>query len=220
MKLLVLGLALSLISIAASAQSTAPAKPQAPVEASRSEDSSNGKSQLNREGKSVVLTAQPIGIGPTTIISQGLSAGFFIDRDSLIQVDFTANADDDFEGAWWSTKVRNLSVTWKQFVGNSFYFKGGLEQRWVHETYDFSSSSQYDFKGNSTNLRVALGNQWQFKGFTLGCDWFGLSQPIRHKVTSSSYTSTSNQEDIARYSKDYLEDMTFTAVHFYLGMAF
>lgn len=181
---------------------------------------SSGKSASHREGKSVVLTAQPIGIGPTTLISQGLSAGFFIDRDSLIQVDFTTNADDDYEGLWWNTKIRNLSVTWKQFLGNSFYFKGGLEQRWAEESYDYSSSSKYEFKGNSTNLRAAIGNQWQFSGFTLGCDWFGLSQPIRHKVTSSSYSSASNQDQVERYSKDYLEDTTFTFVHFYIGMAF
>lgn len=196
----------------------------APTEYTRE---SRGTSATNREGKSFMLVAQPIGLGPITFINQGLGAGLYLNPDSILQLEFKGNSDNDYEGDNYDTKIRSLGVNWKQFLGNSFYLKGGIEHRWVTASSDYRGSFgttgwAWGFKGQSTSAAIAIGNQWQFSGFTLGCDWFGVQQPLIH-TRSNEYAIDNDdyaQRRLNEESENYLEDTTYSFVHFYLGMSF
>lgn len=228
MKLFALGLLNVLFfTTVASAQAPAPAPASQPAPAAAPSSSGgsqfDGTSSRNREGKRVMLTAQPVGFGPSVITTQGLTAGFFLNPDSIIQLDFVGNNDIEYndETDW---KVRALSVSLKQFIGNSFYVKPGIEHRWVREDYSNPGSNEFwGYKGNMTGVSFSIGNQWQINNFTLGCDWFGFTQSFLHERTES-YTRGSNlgssQAELEEEADDSLKGMTFKLAHFYLGISF
>lgn len=232
MKFLALGLLNVLFATSVASAQTQPVTPNAAPatqtppapEASRPfEPKRRGSSAETRAEKSFMITAQPIGFGPSVILTQGLSAGFFVDPDSIIQVDFIGNNDEEYnDNNDW--KVRALSVSLKQFIGNSFYVKPGIEHRWVREDYhDEGANKFWGYKGNMTGISFSVGNQWQINNFTLGCDWFGFTQSFLHDRTEE-YTRGSNlgasQADLEDESDDSLKGMTFKFVHFYLGVSF
>jgi hypothetical protein len=213
-------------TVAPQSTPTAPATAPAAPARSYDDDGPSGKSARNREGKSVLLTATPIGLGPVTLVSQGLSAGLYVNPDAIVQLDFLANADDDYDGSNYDTKIRSLGLFFKQFLGNSFYIKPGFEYRWIHHSYNYSglNSESWGFKANTLGVSLAIGNQWQFRGFTMGCDWFGVSQTFTRDTTEEYYvnapSSTYAQRQLEEDKDDYIDRVNFKFVHFYLGASF
>jgi hypothetical protein len=68
----------------------------------------------------------------------------------------------------------------------------------------------------------AIGNQWQFENFLIGCDWIGLNVPVsesisKDKVVSNySYDITSHNSDRDRLFKN----TTGSLLSFYIGASF
>lgn len=226
--LAVLGFLFTLNTASAQTETTTPPPAQSPAPTApvRTRDSSIGErstSQSNREDKEFVFTAQPLGFGPSAIVTQGVSAGFLLNPDAILQVDFIGNNDEEYNDET-DLKVRSLSVSYKQFLGNSFYVKPGIEHRWVREDYhDDGANEFWGYKGTMTGVQFAVGNQWQIKNFTIGCDWFGFTQSFLHSRTDE-YTRGANlgssQSDLDDEAEDSLEGLTFKFAHFYLGVAF
>ncbi|RYZ77100.1 MAG: hypothetical protein EOP05_02980 [Proteobacteria bacterium] len=231
MKRFVLGLSVLFAAMTVNAQTPQtpppqPTKPAAPAARYSDEGtSSNGSSAQNRVGKSFTITGQPIGITTTALLISGVNLGFSLAPNTLIWVDLLGNLNDNFESDY-KTKVFSLGVSLKQFLGNSFYLKGGLEHRTVSRDYDsfFSGSfdEQWGYKGSSTGVSFGLGNQWQIGHFTIGCDWIGVILPISHtrKDEYVSVAQSGSSADLQEDSDEALKDTRVNLLHFYLGASF
>lgn len=199
---------------------------------------SNGSSEENRDGKEIMLVAQPVGFGPVAGTASGLAIGFFASANSIFLIDatygrssgelinFSWNGDHtDFVGS-------SVGIHFKQFLANSFYMRVGLDQRHVEYSTSHSKSSwfgiteapyAYSFTGDSTAGSLAIGNQWQFRGFTLGCDWFGVSTPLASTVSNEKFSgavSSSSDIRVENSRKQFVTESSIQAVRFYLGASF
>ena len=104
----------------------------------------------------------------------------------------------------YSREAALLSARAKWFLGNSFYLTGGAGYRdnTVSERnveYDdanrVSIPSVRAHTQEAITAELGIGNQWQFSGFTIGCDWVGLSQPVA--TLSSEVTVDGEPESIS-----------------------
>ncbi|MBX2995101.1 MAG: hypothetical protein KF681_09770 [Bdellovibrionaceae bacterium] len=191
-----------------------------------------GRSEQNRADKKFQVTAQIVGLGPSIISSSGLQGSMFLDPNSQIMIEATSGSGrpllNGLFGSDYEYRASSFGVHYKRFVANSFYWRGGVDYRTSSVDYKYTSwvgnpDSTYKFSGNSVALNFQIGNQWQFDGFTLGCDWVGYSMPIASNVTSEEVNST----DEAYYRRrmkddqdDFLKNGHFNLVRFYLGASF
>lgn len=183
-----------------------------------------GYSERNRQDKNIMLLAQPLGFGPTALFSQGLTLGIFLDPNTIINIELK-KGDDLFFMSWldrYDIKENSLGVNFKKFVNTSFYVKAGAEYRKIDYTYNYNSSTTdtNQFKGSALAATFALGNQWQWGGFTLGCDWFGLNVPVTSNIESESSAVSSSIIKLNDEEDKYLKQTSITLVNLYLGASF
>jgi hypothetical protein len=73
-------------------------------------------------------------------------------------------------------------------------------------------------------VSLNIGNQWQFKNFTLGCDWVGVTLPLSKKYSNESVATTGNLATEQQENEDAKEDLTertqINLLRFYLGASF
>lgn len=198
-----------------------------------------GLSEENREGKDIMVVVQPVGYGPVAGTSSGLAIGFFATANSIFLIDATYGRSSgeliDFGSLYGDhTDVvgSSVGIHFKQFLGNSFYMRVGLDQR--HVEYSTSQSGSYWFggkettytsryTGDSTAGNIAIGNQWQFSGFTIGCDWFGIITPLVSTISTEKFTGTASPSGNSRVEnsrKQFVTGSSIQAVRFYLGASF
>ncbi len=185
----------------------------------------------NRKNKTHLLTAQPIGFGPSRGYDTfAVTAGLYIDSDSLITLDFTKGRANIRFFSNEDITTSSVGISYKHFTSNSFYFKAGADYR----TVDYKSDStciifcgpsiEQKFKGESLAASLSIGNQWQFENFTLGCDWVGYSLPLYSNVHDVVVTGTASASDTIQFKDDqdfFTKDPAFTTfVRFYLGASF
>ncbi len=180
-----------------------------------------------RKNKSFQIVGQPAGLGPLTAYTTGLGFGVFLDSDSLIDMTYHHNISKNLAGSEYRVQIENFGTHYKKFMKNSFYFKTGLDYRRV--TYEYNSNfgdgsleENTQFKATALNASFALGNQWQWDTFTLGCDWVGAYVPLSTS-TSNEYTAGSFSRNVRRLSDDerrYVNELTLYFAHFYLGVSF
>jgi hypothetical protein len=198
------------------------------------EEISSGSSSSadNRKNKSHLLTAQPVGFGPSRGYDTfAATYGQYIDSDSLITFDFTKGRANI---TWFSDEnitTSSIGISYKHFTSNSFYFKAGADYRTVDylvrdyfTVFSSTTNTEQKFKGESLVASLSIGNQWQFESFTLGCDWVGYSVPLYSKVHDVVVLGTPTTSEISRFNDDqdyYTKDSAFsTLVRFYLGASF
>jgi hypothetical protein len=188
-------------------------------------------SAFNRLQKNFSINYMAFGFGPNPAGSVGLNFGFFLDRNSLIDFEYTAGRPLNYVNWKYSeydVNARSYGVHYKLFTGNSFYVRGGVDYRMVdylYKTRDFSTSienSRSAFKGSSLNATFLIGNQWQWENFTLGCDWIGLTVPLSTQIDSESFTTTSTYtSSTLKDDQDYyLKRQVTMGLRFYLGATF
>lgn len=187
-------------------------------------------SAFHRMNKSFSLNYIALGVGPSVSGSIGIDFGFYLDRNSLIDLEyingrplyysFLLNSDYD-------VKTNSFGIHYKQFMGNSFYFRVGGDYRTVDYSYvarDFFSNAVVTrdaFKGSSLTATFLIGNQWQWENFTLGCDWIGIAVPLTNQLDSESSTGSSPNYAYLHDDEDlYLKKSTSTSLRFYLGASF
>lgn len=189
-----------------------------------------GSSEYNRMNQSMNIGAQVIGVGPSSEATQGLYAAFQLDRNSLVLIEGTRS--DRERGLFdpTSIKTRSLGVHYKQFLGNSFYVRGGIDWREAEYRDVYNSSyglSEFDyqisFRGTSTAVSVSIGNQWTYRNFILGCDWIGGVQPLSHSFSEdrvSGSVSSWRQDDYEVEKKRLVSGFVTQGLRLYLGLAF
>jgi hypothetical protein len=195
----------------------------------------SGSSENHRMGKTYIFNGQVLGFGPNLISSQGLSAGYFLNRNMVVFIDATyGKAEDDGKFLSWDSgdfniKGASVGVHFKHYVGNSFYYRAGIDYRTMDFQYDyvssFSPSSNYSrgFKGKSVGATFGIGNQWQFENFNLGCDWVGVTIPISKSISDEYVTAggpSYNLTDLADDEDDYVRKTSLNLLRFYLGASF
>jgi hypothetical protein len=192
-------------------------------------------SENNRMNKTYIFDAQLLGSGPNVISSQGLSAGYFLNRNMIVSIEATTGTRDNdsflFSTSSDSYNIRgnSVGVHFKHFVGNSFYYRTGIDYRSLKYKYDYTSSFSpannvhRSFDGKSFGVTFAIGNQWQFENFNIGCDWIGFTVPLSKSISNESVTSPSatyDNEQLADDEKTYIKNTSATLLRFYLGATF
>ncbi len=186
-----------------------------------------GSSEYNRMDKSIMLTGQVAGAAVAPVPSFGANFGVFLDRSTILQVEGTMGSTNlSFADVDAYTGGANL----KFFTGNSFYFKGGATYRHV-SVYNFACSTcEANYKSDlgsvdSVAIEAAIGNQWQWSHFTVGCDWVGLMLPISTAQVENNYKddpklSAEAKEDIDRGWKLIGAANSISLLRLYIGASF
>jgi hypothetical protein len=189
-------------------------------------------SEHHRMNKSYIFDAQVLGFGPNYMSSQGLSAGYFLNRNMIVSIEGTFGKSDNDSSLFSSSsdtydiKGRSVGVHFKHFVGNSFYYRAGLDYRTVDYKYSYTStvSSTYDerlsFKGKSFAVTFNIGNQWQFENFNIGCDWVGITLPVSHSISDEVQVSNYTSNRLKGAEDDYAKKSMLNLLRFYLGATF
>lgn len=187
-------------------------------------------SEYNRMNKQYLLSLQAFGINPTGMAGGGLTAGMYLDRNSILFAEVTNNANQStFFGSDYNIKGTSVGVHYKRFVGNSFYVRAGADYRTVDYKYKYSSfvSSNFDsessFIGESLAASLVIGNQWQWENFTLGCDWIGVTAPFSSKIKEDRFGGATDSYDRSRQERDkkhFVTDTIAQGLRLYLGASF
>lgn len=139
-------------------------------------------SKFHRLNKSMLITIQVVGIGPSPGYAQsGATIGKYLTADSLMTIEFTKGRGSSLNWFYSDYDISTFSagLGYSKFVANSFYYRLGADYRTVDYRYtsrDLFTSAivrEDKFKGESVVATLAIGNQWQWENFTLGCDWIG-----------------------------------------------
>jgi hypothetical protein len=186
-------------------------------------------SEHHRLDKKWTFNAQLVGIGPSYATQRGLVGGYFLNRNMVVQAEVMGGElySESIVNAWSSGSLdvdgRSFGAHFKHYVGNSFYYRAGLDWRSLKYRFaDTFSGTSGQFDGTSLAVTFNIGNQWQWSNFTLGCDWVGLSVPLSKSfknellVTGTSYDANDFDED-----KELLVSKTnLNLVRFYIGASF
>lgn len=194
-------------------------------------------SEANRIDKKFDIHYTLIGVDANSVSGQGLTFGYFVDRNKQILVEaksgkgaVTRYRYESYNGISkeWSTdaQIKQVGFHYKHFVGNSFYYRVGGDYRTVDYKYDLSGSffndvSSSSFKSTAIIGSFVIGNQWQWENFTLGCDWIGLAAPLTYSISGDKTpTSASEKADFDSDKKLYVTDSSGILLRFYLGASF
>lgn len=174
-----------------------------------------------RDGKLGWVAAEAFGL--TFFPVQGVRGGYFYNKDFSIGGSFAFGNAEVLDYEFSKTVVE---VGAKYFLGNSFYVDGNFGM----ETFEFDTnsigvdSSIVKLSGDSTSMGLSfhIGNQWQWGGFTLGCDWVGYYLALSNSLSLEKSTQLS-ASTYATLESDAESSFTGNSMHLtrlYLGWAF
>ncbi|WP_374077265.1 hypothetical protein [Bdellovibrio bacteriovorus] len=181
-------------------------------------------SEHNRMDKKYSTLFQPLGIGSSGVGEMALILGKHLDRNDIIQVEISEGGT----GKGWrhshaTLRTKVFGLHHKHFFGNSFYTKAGLDYRQAKYDYYYDANENYSFEGDGIVASFAIGNQWQWQNFTLGCDWVGLSASLTRNIKNERISSTPYSWVEERLKEDedfYFMRNTPQALRFYAGYSF
>ncbi|MFN7727967.1 MAG: hypothetical protein ACK5P7_02295 [Bdellovibrio sp.] len=192
------------------------------------EDSSAHHRVDKRYSADAILT----GIGPSITGTAGVQLGYYLDHDSLVILELTrGNLRSDSQltsstvGSKYEITSGSIGGHYKNFVGNSFYYRAGGDFRTLDYKYTFTSGvvDTATFKGTSLVANIQIGNQWQWENFTLGCDWVGFVLPIYSQIKDDVVNSSTPSLERKRLDDDaqtLVKSNHITLLRFYLGASF
>lgn len=199
----------------------------------RTETIFEDSSAFNRMNKGYVATAQLYG-SASGYPATGLGFGKYLDRNSVVLLEVQSGGDNT-RFAWggsrdWSstydTKINIVGLYLKNFSGNSFYYKFGIEAKRVSYGYNYNDSTilpsfERKFEGSAISGAIHIGNQWQWKSFTLGCDWVGIALPVSSSISSEVTDGSSYEQRRVKEEEERLvKGSAAQALRFYLGASF
>lgn len=163
-----------------------------------------GTSLKNRENRDWQLTIGPgIEFG---ILSLSFNAAYFLRQNTVLNLRYSHRTD--YTGDNGEKDLTALKFGFKQFMGNSFYYLPNVSYR------NASHLTSVDYNYKDLNLGVRVGNEWQWKNFTLGIDWIGFNQHI------IEIDETVTPEGPVPSSVDIEKSLTFDFLGVYLGYTF
>ncbi|HYX34227.1 MAG TPA: hypothetical protein VE954_14075 [Oligoflexus sp.] len=192
----------------------------------------SARSEFNRQSQEAgVWAGASLRIGDMNLFEVSGEAAYFSEPNEILSVRVSRLSANELWYGYRLDSVDNtthlevsgtaISVNWKRFLADSFYLRAGLEH--------FNLKGEYFIASESENVRLhvgdmsrqnalfALGNQWQWESFTLGCDWAGASYPIAYRYASRRDEIESNT--VNKFAKSG-ETTYFHLLHFYLGRTF
>ena len=180
-------------------------------------------SEFYRMHQKYQITYQAFGLTVSPVSAKGLNAGFFIDRNSLVQFEGSTGKTSWF---FYDIEAATLGLHYKHFLGNSFYINAGADYRKVRISnphfFDLFASNKDLGEAESIAASFAIGNQWQWQNFTLGCDWIGLMVPV--VTLSTHYDSTglnaTDKNDLDKAWDDVARAGSAMLLRFYFGFSF
>ena len=181
-------------------------------------------SAYNRMDKDVTISYQLTGIA--VVPSNGLNVGYFLNRNTILQLEY---AEGKMGFTDFDIKARTIGANAKYFFGNSFYGKGGVAYRSVGvynlECVSCKAGSRIDLgSADSVGAEVAIGNQWQWEYFTLGCDWLGAMVPFSTTKVANNAKAAGVSDDTNKEIDDIWNRIGKTTsiqlLRFYLGASF
>lgn len=118
----------------------------------------------NRVGKKMYMAAEVSSYA--SLPALGVRAGWFLGPDAVLSIGQTRmNATQAGE-----THSGNATeIGYKSFFTNSLYAEAGFH----HQIWSVFGK---DYARSATTLHV--GNQWQRRSATAGCDWLGYMLPV------------------------------------------
>lgn len=176
----------------------------------------------NRIGKKVFAAIELAGLTPN--VGFGVRGGYFLSPDSILGLSYAAGS---FETKTQNYKKSIFEVTFKRFFTNSLYADAGLGyQKW---TVDYrvtdNSNSTKELNSQATiadiGLVLHIGNQWQWRAFTVGCDWAGYFQPLSSSKKFAD-AGDANKADQAKEERavEHNTRSTFHLLRLFAGYAF
>jgi hypothetical protein len=203
----------------------------------------NDSSRAKRVGKQYHVLAELLGLATPLTGGSGIIGGKYLDSNSIIELSLAvsnpgrknqSNIDGDdgrstFYQYYYTGHSHVLAARYKSFVGNSFYWYGGLAERTTKASFHIEDKltlvtteiSNVDAQDIGANF--GIGNAWQWDNFQIGCDWIGIYVPlvrIRHKVKDFNPSPTNDIEDEEDRFATYTKGGNIQALRFYLGAAF
>lgn len=215
-------LALSFLTFSSAFAATTNSDAKVNTEIKSIERSILNESLANREGKKYLIDAAVTGID-FGAQSKSLELGYYLDANNIATLKITSmtaidqdstgySYDEDAEKKLWSKDGKGSAVYagLKHFASNSFYVAPAIYSRSQQFVNSISFSGGYIIdssqgKINDVGASVKIGNQWQWKNFTLGCDWVGFSTSL----------AGSKSGDVLERHKS-----TISALNFYMGASF
>lgn len=189
---------------------------------------SENSSEMNRVDKKYEISLMPVGFGPNPGVSTGVNFGYYINKDSTVLLSYSYISKG--RSCWGfyscSDSGQSFGVHYKKFVSNSFYYSFGFYHRQVTFNEQLTNSApddyNYSFTGTSNDVGMSIGNQWQWKTFTLGCDWIGMSYPFATQIDNEVVTGNgvSAQSSLKQQENNYVKSMRSLGLRFYMGTSF
>jgi len=182
------------------------------------------ESMANREGKKYTVNATLLGMSfgsPETAIEAGIHTKpdtvislAFHDLKGITLSDQDSKDEYVFDG---DGRGKAITLSLKKFTSNSFYIKPALYHRTQTtiksgiKAYNSSTDSWVVESRNTADytdvgLSFAIGNQWQWENFTLGCNWVGISKSLT-TLDKNGYLPQSDLDSAS-------------ALNFYMGATF
>ncbi len=187
-------------------------------------------SEHNRMNKKFSLTYMAFGVGPNRSGSIGGTASLLLNRNASVDFEYVSGRPlytNWFSWSDYDVRTSSYGIHYKQFTGNSFYFRVGADYRTVK--YRYTSRDIFTGEVNSTNrfeadsvtATILIGNQWQWENFTLGCDWIGVALPVTTHITSESVSGPYPNPQYMKEDQDWLvKNSASIGLRFYLGASF
>jgi hypothetical protein len=179
--------------------------------------------RANREDKKAYAAWEAIGMTMTPV--SGLRAGYFINPDVAAEISYGSSKTTigDFE-----SKKSIIEGKAKYFFGDTFYTDGGITYENFDVKYSVYKSGQTiereNLNGSVSNvgLNAHIGNQWQWPGFTLGCDWIGYfaSLSSSSKFSSSANLDSGDQKKQENGIKTAMGGSSLHLARLYMGWSF
>jgi hypothetical protein len=193
--------------------------------------SSAGESEENRADKKLMVVGQLVGYGPSAASTIGANIGYFVSPNFVVLIEGMKNVypdNEDFNNIKYDKRDAyeggSYGAHLKFFIGNSFYVRGGLDQREFNYRYnDSAAGNSSGFDSKSLAVSASIGNQWQWENFTMGCDWLGIVRPIVTNF-SNEYVNQASVGSQARNKfqeqRDLVRGKEPLYLRFYLGASF
>lgn len=158
--------------------------------------------------------------------SVGTSVGAFLKPDILVEAAYTRGLIHLYLFKAYSDV---LELRLKKFWGNSFYTNLGVARRKIGAAFTLEPIVVTDvldesIEATKVTLNGSIGNEWQWRHFTVSVDWFGVMWPVA-TLKSDDEGSTQVISEAIRTKKDEYFDRiagrrTYSAFRVSFGVAF
>lgn len=180
-------------------------------------------SEHNRMGKNYLLTAQIAGSAVAPVPAAGINFGMYVSRNGIAQIEYSKGTLPYF---FFNLNASTLGANYKHFFGNSFYTKIGVDHRSISisdiNLFGYTANQYGSNEAQSLVGNFAIGNQWQWENFIMGCDWIGINPHLTTLKATYDTTgmSAKDKKDLDE-SWDKIAKVTSTQfLRFYLGASF